>query len=280
MLAKSRIHEKAALGFGRSADAYERGRPEYSDEAVRFVADHLREFSSANLEEGVPPRSLSVADLAAGTGKFTRVLSSLEPTIISSITAIEPVAEMRAKITDLAKISVTADGTAENIPFAAASFDVVTVAQAFHWFDAPAALREIHRVLKPGGMLLMIWNVRDETHSWIREMTELMVPYEGSAPRYRTMNWQRAFDADHSSKSPHFSSLEFTKFKHLTVGPKSTMLDRVASVSFVAALSPTDRENLLRQMSELYERHLCEAQITNGEIAMPYETHFFTCRRI
>ncbi len=280
MVAKSEIHEKAAVGFGRSAEAYERGRPEYSDEAVRFVADHLRDFASPNLEEGVPPRSLSVADLAAGTGKFTKVLSSLNPAVISSITAIEPVAEMRAKIKDLARVSVTAEGTAEKIPFASASFDVVTVAQAFHWFDAPIALREIHRVLKPGGMLLMIWNVRDETHSWIREMTELMVPYEGSAPRYRTMNWRRAFDADHSSKSPHFTSLEFTKFNHLTVGTKATMLDRVASVSFIASLSPSDRDDLMRQMSDLYERHLSEAGATDGKIAMPYETHIFTCRRI
>lgn len=269
------IHEKAAVGFGRAADAYERGRPEYSDEAVEFIRERLRLFGIAHAATG----GLAVADLAAGTGKFTKVLASYDPEIVASVTAIEPIAEMRAKIPSNNRIAMISEGTAEKIPFINEAFDVVTVAQAFHWFDAPKALREIHRVLRPDGLLMMIWNVRDESHAWIRRMTELMVPYEGNAPRYRSMKWREAFSVDAASEHPHFTELQFTHFQHLTYGTVETMVDRVASVSFVASLPEADRETLLGQMRELYRQHQKDNGFKGDEIAMPYETHIFTCRR-
>jgi SAM-dependent methyltransferase len=95
-----------------------------------------------------------VVDLAAGTGKLARQLVPSGARVI----AVEPLAEMRALIP--AGIEVL-EGTAESIPLPDASADAVTVAQAFHWFDAEAALREIGRVLRPGGLLALISNRRD-----------------------------------------------------------------------------------------------------------------------
>jgi ubiquinone/menaquinone biosynthesis C-methylase UbiE len=268
------VHEAAAVGFERAADAYERGRPEYSTEAIEFVRAKLTEFRDA--------RGLRVADVAAGTGKFTKVLASFPAELVDTITAVEPVSAMRTKCSDLLSATSRAtvvDGVAERLPFADAELDVITVAQAFHWFDGSRALPEVHRVLRPGGLLLLIWNVRDESIPWVREMTDLMVPYEGTAPRYRSLQWRRAFDAEHQSATnvkPHFSPLAFSAFKHITRGSMDVMLDRVASVSFVASLQAADRTKLLGQMRELYERQLSGA----ADLAMPYESHIFTSVRM
>ncbi|CAN5604320.1 class I SAM-dependent methyltransferase [soil metagenome] len=301
----TKIHEAAAVGFERAADAYERGRPEYSADAVEFVRAKLaelqksrlndRSFSSPTAVDG--PRGLAVADVAAGTGKFTKVLASFSPELVATIAAVEPVAAMRTKcveiltahLEDFANSPATSrvavlDGTAEKLPFADESLDVVTVAQAFHWFDGAQALVEIHRVMRPGGMLLMIWNVRDESFAWIREMTDLMVPYEGTAPRYRTMKWREAFDHQFESPlpAPLFSPLEMTSIKHVTLGTIETMLDRVASVSFVASLPLDDRTELLSKMRDLYLRELrstaSPAEREEPQLAMPYEAQVFICR--
>ena len=81
------------------------------------------------------------------------------------------------------------DGTAEAIPLPDASVDVVTVAQAFHWFDAPAALAEIARVLAPGGGLAILWNERDESTAWVAEMSRLIRWHERTVSRYQHVDW-------------------------------------------------------------------------------------------
>src|SRR3546814_17074298 len=99
-----------------------------------------------------------VFDLAAGTGKRTRRLTELGP----DRTAVERVEGMRAHLATVLTDVLAIEGTAEEIPADDDSIDVVTVAQAFHWFDAPAALTEIARVLRPGGRLAILWNRSDE----------------------------------------------------------------------------------------------------------------------
>ena len=159
----SRINETAAIGFARSAEAYEEGRPGYPEAAL----EPLR------LTPG-----MTVLDLAAGTGKLTRVLAASGASVI----AVEPVAEMRAALPE----SVTAlDGTAESIPLDPGSVDLVTVAQAFHWFDGPAALAEIHRVLSPGGRLALLWNRRGEDDPVNRAIDALIEPYRSGTPTLR-----------------------------------------------------------------------------------------------
>jgi len=124
------VHEAAAIGFDKAADEYERARPSYPAEAVDFVVSTF----------GIGPGSI-VLDLAAGTGKFTRLLV---PTGASMI-AVEPVEGMRRVLRDVLPAIDILDGTAESIPAADESVDLVVCAQAFHWFDGPAALAEIRR---------------------------------------------------------------------------------------------------------------------------------------
>lgn len=140
------VHPRAEVGFGRAADAYERARPDYPAEAVDWLCDRLA------LRPG-----RTVVDLAAGTGKLTRLLVASGARVI----AVEPVAGMRNALARAVPAVEILDGTAEAMPLPDGSADAITVAQAFHWFSTADALSEIHRVLAPGGALALVWNRRD-----------------------------------------------------------------------------------------------------------------------
>src|SRR5690349_6622753 len=140
------IHPAAAGGFATAADAYERGRPGYPEEAIAWMAERL------DLREG-----RNLLDLAAGTGKLTRTLVPFGAHVV----AVEPIDEMREQLFRALPDVDAFDGTAESIPLPDGSVDAVTCGQAFHWFRAEQALKEIHRVLRPAGGLALVWNVRD-----------------------------------------------------------------------------------------------------------------------
>jgi ubiquinone/menaquinone biosynthesis C-methylase UbiE len=217
------LHPAASGGFARAAEAYERGRPGYPTAAVDFLA--------ARLGLG---RGRTVVDLAAGTGKFTRPLLATGADVV----AVEPVAEMRAALPAGAR---ALDGTAEAIPLAAASADAVTVAQAFHWFDGDAALAEIHRVLRRGGALALVWNRRRMDDPLNQAVEELVAPYRGHTPAMRTNAWRAAF-----GRTELFGPLEEHAFPNEQSLDADGLADRVASISFIAALDDAERARVLR----------------------------------
>ena len=141
--------------FADVAGAYERGRPGYPEEAVRWLV-------------GDEPRD--VVDLGAGTGKLTRALVALG----HRVTAIEPLDEMRAELDAAVPDARALAGRAEAMPLPDASADVVASAQAFHWFDHDAALPEIARVLRPGGSLALVWNSRDDRDPWMAQLSAII----------------------------------------------------------------------------------------------------------
>jgi len=237
------IHGAAAVGFGRSAAAYERGRPGYPDAAVdRLVA-------------ALPGRR--VIDLAAGTGKLTRALVARGCDVV----AVEPVEEMRAAIMPPA---CAVGGTAEAIGLPDASADAVTVAQAFHWFDGPRALAEIHRVLRPGGVLALIWNRRDTRDDLQARITALLEPHRGAVPAHRDGTWRRALE-----ESTRFGALREETFANEQRVDAAGLADRVGSISFVAAMGETERAALLARLRALAGggtvtlRYVVELQLTS-----------------
>ena len=132
------IHEAAARGFAQAVDAYERGRPGYPPEAVERLCEAV----------GIGP-GRAVLDLAAGTGKLTRLLVPTGAELV----AVEPVEQMRAALARALPEVTALAGTAEDVPLPAASVDAVVAGSAFHWFRGEEALAEIHRVLRPDGRL-------------------------------------------------------------------------------------------------------------------------------
>ena len=119
-----------------------------------------------------------VADVAAGTGKLTRLLTSRGATVV----AVEPVAGMRAQLVEAVPGVRAIGAVAEALPVRARSLDAVTVAQAIHWFDRDAALAELRRVLRPGARLGVIGNHRDRSVPWVDTVWSLVDDIERDAP--------------------------------------------------------------------------------------------------
>jgi SAM-dependent methyltransferase len=251
------IHQSAARGFAAGADAYERGRPAYSSEAIERLVSELR----------IGPGS-RVLDLAAGTGKLTR---QLLPTG-ADLVAVEPVAEMRAKLAALAPNVQALDGTAEEIPLPGGSVDAVLVGQAFHWFDGHRALGEIHRVLRPGGGLGLIWQARDSSRPWVARLDEVIDRAAGGEPRFKSGAWRRAFE-----RSSLFDPLAHAEFDYVQPSDVEAVVDRVASISYVAALAHARREAVLRDVREVVASD--PALANEGIIDMPYLAHVYWTRR-
>jgi SAM-dependent methyltransferase len=220
--------QAAYVGLARSVAAYERGRPGYPPAAVDFLAARLR------LGPG-----RTVVDLAAGTGKLTRPLLATGAEVV----AVEPVAEMRAALPAGAR---TVDGRAEAMPLTTASADAVAVAQAFHWFDGDAALAEIHRVLRPGGALALVWNRRRMDEPLNQAIEELISPYRAHTSSFHTGAWRVAFE-----RTELFGPLEGRAFPNEQSLDADGLADRVASVSFIAALDEEERTKVLRAVRAL-----------------------------
>jgi ubiquinone/menaquinone biosynthesis C-methylase UbiE len=208
----------------------------------------------------------TVVELGAGTGKFTQLLLQTGAELI----AIEPVEAMREKLKrNLPGVKAMA-GTAQAIPLKDRVANAVVCAQAFHWFATREALAQIHRVLKPGGYLGLIWNVRDESVDWVAAITEIISPYEGDAPRFHTGAWRRVFDGK------LFSALQEIRFAHQHVGSaQEVIIDRFLSVSFIAVLPPAQKARVADQLKALILTH---PQLQGRPlIAFPYQTHAYWC---
>ncbi|WP_248751733.1 class I SAM-dependent methyltransferase [Pseudomonas sp. MWU15-20650] len=252
------VHPSAQHGFSTQAVTYAQGRPDYPRQLTGWLADALHINAQS-----------TVIDLGAGTGKFTRLLSTLAPTLI----AVEPVAAMGAQLTKLLPDVRLVDGTAESIPLPSASADAVVCAQAFHWFSTRAALADIHRVLKPGGRLGLVWNVRDESVDWVAAITQIITPYEGDTPRFHTGRWREAFTGE------YFSDPKMICFPYSHVGsPQEVIMDRFLSVSFIAALPASEKARVTEQLRRLIDTH--PALKGRDTVAFPYQTQAYVCNRL
>jgi SAM-dependent methyltransferase len=253
-----RMHEAAAKGFAREALAYARGRPEYPVAVDQWLRDALQ-LNDAR----------TVVDLGAGTGKFTRRLLATGANII----AVEPVPEMLAQLTRILPNVAARSGTAESIPVNDAAVDAVVCAQSFHWFASRAALGEIRRVLKPGGHLGLIWNVRNEAVDWCSAMTAIMAPYQGDAPRFGNGAWRKVFPAD------GFGPLREEHFRNGHRGhPEQVIVERVLSTSFIAALPRPQQLIVAARLRDLIA--MTPALNKREEVTVPYQTVVFSCGKL
>jgi SAM-dependent methyltransferase len=252
------LHAAAAQGFAAGAGTYEQGRPDFPQAVTGWLRGAL----------GLGPGTVAL-DLGAGTGKFTPRLLETGAEVI----AVEPVAAMRDRLSARLPGVRALEGSAEAIPLPDASIDAIICAQAFHWFATRAALAEMRRVLRPGGALGLIWNVRDEGVPWVAALTDIFAPHEGDAPRYRTGQWRTLFPAE------GFTPLEEAHFANPHIGPaEDVIVARTLSISFVAALAEEERQRVAEQVRALIA---ATPELTGkAEVAFPYATSAFSCRKV
>ena len=211
------------LSFGRVVDAYERGRPGYPVDAVRWLT-------------GDEP--LSVLELGAGTGKLTRELVALG----HDVHATDPDGAMLDVLARNYAVSRLSQAGAEEIPAPDSTFDIVIAAQSYHWFDHERALPEIARVLKRGGSLSLVWNTRDERIPWVKRFGRIIGNQE-----------QGAGPGDELEESPYFGPVEHETFKQWQVIDRDSIRDLVLSRSNVATLAAEAREAKLREVRAFYD---------------------------
>ena len=228
---------------------YERARPGYPDDAVRWLA-------------GDEP--CDVVDLGAGTGKLTRSLVAHG----HRVTAVEPSPEMLAQLRSAVPDASPLLGSAEFVPLPDESADVVTVAQAFHWFDQVVALREIARVLRPGGRIALVWNARDDTEAWVAEFTDTVIA------RSTFRKGGVALAAASIDDSGLYGPVERGTFAHVQSLGRSELLELVRSRSECAVLSEEERRPLLENADALFDAHA-----KDGMLSMPYVTECFRAAR-
>ena len=248
----SEIHPAAAAGFAAAADAYERGRPSYPQEAIAWIVERLR------LAEG-----RDVLDLAAGTGKLTRALVPSGARVI----AVEPIDEMREHLFSALPDVDAFDGTAERIPLPDGSVDAVTCGQAFHWFRAAEAVHEIHRVLRPGGVVALIWNMRDLSEPLQARLQEIMAPHGAEVRSHRDV------DPPSLLAGGLFGPVEHRSWPYVQRLSRAHLVDRIASTSYIAILDPDARADVLSQVLEA-------AEGLSEPISIPYTTDVYVADRV
>ena len=234
-----------ATSFGSAADAYQRSRPEYPIEAVNWL---------------LPDGSKRVADVGAGTGKLSGILQVAGHDVV----AVDPDAQMLEALAAAHRGIPTLVGTAEGIPLPDASVDAVTFGQAWHWVDPVRASGEAARVLRPGGVLGLFWNIRDDRVDWVRELTEVM----HSSPA------ETMIANDDVIVTEPFGPLERAEFEWVNPFSIDGLLDLVQSRSYVITATPERRAQILDGVRALGER----VADPNGVVSMPYRTEVFRAR--
>ena len=228
-----------AGSFGAAAEAYERGRPGYPEQALDWL---------------LPPNAQRVLDLGAGTGKLTRQLKARGLDVI----AVEPSQGMRAELSRVLPDVPALQGTAEEIPLPDAAVDAVLVAQAWHWVDVPRAVPEVARVLRPGGRIALIWNSRDPREDWVAQLGRIMT---GGVDHMDTAS---------PIVGPPFGEIERNDVEWVYRLSPQGLIDLVASRSYVITAEPDRRRMILDEVRDLLSSH--PALAGREEIEMPYIT--------
>lgn len=244
--------DEMATSFGAQASAYEAGRPGYPVEAVAWLLEFVRSGHHR-------PR---VVDVGAGTGKLTRVVAALGAETI----AVEPDTEMLAELHTAVPGIPTFVGTAERMPLPDASVDAVVLGQAWHWVDVPAASREAARVLRPGGVLGLIWNIRDKNVPWVTRMSEIM---HGSTAEVMLAEGDPAIDAP-------FALAEAGEWRWSRPITREGLFAMAHSRSYVITAAPDERARIDAGLSKLFDEI---GAVGDTVVELPYVTRAYRALR-
>jgi SAM-dependent methyltransferase len=251
------IDERARRGFA-AAELYDMHRPSYPPAAVAFVRERA----------GLDGRS-TVVDLAAGTGIMTRLLPP-----VGRLIAIEPLAEMREILRARVPEAEIIAAAAEDIPLPSESVDAVVVAQAFHWFANAQALGEIARILKPDGVLALVWNEDDLSDPFMEAFDAALRPYRLRTPRFAVTPWRDVLRADDSPLAVT-DQRTYTFEEPLTLGHLQA---RVLTYSYIALLDARTRGVVRRKLEKVVSRALGAPATNDTKITLRHVTEVFIAR--
>ncbi len=235
-------------GFANGS-LYDEVRPDYPEASITTIV------AAFGLD-----RSSRVLDLGAGTGIFTRQLQSH----VGEVVAVEPSPSMRETMLAATNGVTVLDGRDDAIPLEDGSVDAVVVAQAFHWFDAPRALAEIHRVLVPGGGLALIWNERDESVDWMAALTHAM---RWDAHRPYSSNGDVARVVGEAA----FVDVERHQFSYRQLLTHEQIYRRVLTTSYISIMDDGDQRALLADVRRVIEP-------LSEPVDFVYRTDLYTAR--
>lgn len=247
------VDRRASRGFAAS-HRYEAYRPSYPPAAIAFIRE----------EAALDERS-TVVDLGAGTGLMSRLLLPARRLI-----AVEPVVEMRDALRTRVPEAEVIAGTANDIPLPSATADAVVTAQAFHWFANYAAVREIARVLKPDGALVLAWNVRDSRDPLMEQIDAILAPYRLGSPGFDSTPWREVFDRK-------VSPLRITAHQTFAFEERlilAQLKGRTLSASYIALLEERHQAAVLAQLERLIG-----STADDAPVVMRYQTEVYVARR-
>lgn len=246
--------------FTGLGEVYARSRPGYPPELMTLLAQRV-EASAA--EAGVTSQPV-VADIGAGTGKLTAALLDREWTTV----AVEPNDDMRAAlratIGDVEKLTVVG-APAEQTTLADSSVSLVTVAQAFHWFDIPSFRAECQRILRPGGQVALIWNFRRKGEASVEAVADA---YRARVGDFVALTLgERITDVELSQfyGGPHYERFEFDNDEILTW---DTFRERHLSMSFTPKEGDPARAPLIADLERIFAEYSVD-----GYYRFPNSTH-------
>jgi ubiquinone/menaquinone biosynthesis C-methylase UbiE len=215
-------------------------------------------------ECGLKPSS-AIADIASGTGILTRML--LENG--NRVFGVEPNPEMRRAgeqfLTRYPGFTSVA-GSAEATTLGDHSVDIVTAAQAAHWFDREKARREFVRILVPGGWTVLLWNERDtDATPFLREYEQLLLTY---GTDYREVRHEHTTDAIDTFFAP--SPFQARVFHHSQEFNAEALEGRLLSSSYSPQPEDAGYESMLRELRRLFDQHQ-----RSGLVSFKYSTRVY-----
>jgi len=239
------VHEYSQAGFAKGTnELYNAARPPYPPQPLTF----LRQACSADPQD--------IVEIASGTGLFTRVLlAHPDWGCIRSLKAIEPSEGMREaflKYTQDDRVEAF-NGSFDDTGVESGWADLIVIAHAFHWcLDHEAAAAEFARVLKPGGVLALVWNVEDgDAASWLKQVRERVESHRQGPNMYSGL-WRQLFDAPSYTK--HFTPPEAQSFLHHVPTTTEGVVNRGLSSSCVATLSEADKGVFVKDVKAIVQK--------------------------
>jgi ubiquinone/menaquinone biosynthesis C-methylase UbiE len=240
--------------FSDRVENYVRYRPGYPTDVIKVLRD----------ECGLTTDSV-IADVASGTGILTRMLLDHG----NRVFAVEPNREMREAAERLLagypKL-VSVEGTAEATTLAKHSVDLVTAAQAAHWFDLAKARQEFARILKPGGWCALIWNERStDTTPFLRDYEQLLLTYGTDYQDVRHENTTLGI-AHFFAPAPSFARV----FDYQQVFDYEGLQGRLLSSSYVPGPEHTKHAPMLEELRRLFQKYQQQ-----GKVSVDYKTRVY-----